>query len=125
MRNYIVLALLAIASFTPSFSQQDPASVYDAADTFEETAQELTAAYDQELAMTPEQRILFQKKIEEYLIKAQEIKDNYTGKERINKLYRIHRREVGDMKNILTQIQWRVYDDIRPQLQPLEVTTKE
>ena len=69
---FTLLTVLFIA--TTGFSQ-DVVSQYEVNDTFEGQAQKLTASYDAELGLQADQRILFQKKVEEYLILSQEAKD--------------------------------------------------
>ncbi len=85
----------------------------------ESKAKELTKKYNEQLALRAKQYLLFQKKVEEYLYLSEEIKKNYDGKEMLDRLYILEQEEIGAMSNILTQIQWKLYKDIRPNIQPL------
>lgn len=113
------IAYLFIFISTLFVRAQDVESKYDARDTFEEEAIELTDRYDNRLGLTADQRILFQKKVESFLIRAQEVRDEYNGKLELDELYKLQQEEMGEMNDILTQIQWRRYVEIRPQIQPL------
>ncbi|MAY21796.1 MAG: hypothetical protein CMC74_03360 [Flavobacteriaceae bacterium] len=115
---FTLLTVLFIA--TSGFSQ-DVVSQYEVNDTFEGQAQKLTASYDAELGLQADQRILFQKKVEEYLILSQEAKDQLKGREKLEKLYRLQLDEIADMSEILTRIQFNKYKKIRPDMQPLDV----
>ena len=117
MRKSITYLLIFIS--TLFVRAQDVESKYDSRDTFEEEAIELTDRYDNRLGLTANQRILFQKKVESFLIRAQEVRDEYNGKLELDELYKLQQEEMGEMNDILTQIQWRRYVEIRPQIQPL------
>ena len=111
--------LILILFCTTLTNAQDIESKYDEQDTFEEAAINLTDRYDNELGFTADQRILFQKKVEAFLIRSQEVRDAHSGKEELDELYLLQQEEIAEMSDILTQIQWRKYVEIRPQIQPL------
>lgn len=117
MRLLSILLLVLFCS-TP-INAQDIESKYDQQDTFEEAAINLTDRYDNELAFTADQRILFQKKVEAFLIRSQEVRDAYSGKKELDELYLLQQEEIAEMSDILTQIQWRSYVEIRSHIQPL------
>ena len=85
----------------------------------EAKAKELTKKYNEQLALRAKEYLLFQKKIEEYLHLAEDIKENYKGTEMLDRLYILQEEEIGEMHNILTRIQWNLYKKIRPEIQPL------
>lgn len=85
----------------------------------EDKAKELTKKYNEQLALRAKEYLLFQKKIEEYLYLAEAIKENYKGTEMLDRLYILQEEEIGEMHNILTRIQWNLYKEIRPEIQPL------
>ena len=62
-----------------------------------------------------------EKKIEEFKIKREKIEKQYKGKEKLDMLYKLQAQETGEMRNILTQPQFRLYEEIKPKYQPLEV----
>lgn len=95
-------------------------SRYENHDRFEKQAKELTKVYDAELGLDADQYLLFQKKVEIFLIRAQMIRDDFKGKEKLDKLYLLQKEEMAEMDDILTRIQWERYVKIRPEIQPLE-----
>ena len=40
---------------------------------------------------------------------------------KLDMLYKLQAQETGEMRNILTQPQFRLYEEIKPKYQPLEV----
>jgi len=91
----------------------------------EKEAIELTQEYDLELSMTGKQRLLFQKKVEEFLIRSYKIEANLNGKEKLDLLYQLQQEETSEMNDILTRLQMKVYKKVRPIIQPLETVPKE
>ncbi len=119
--KYIVTLCLSLVFFASQ--AQEVVSSYETQDTFEAKSQKLTTYYDQELGLDADQRVLFQKKVEEYLILQQEAKDQLAGREELEKLYQLQLDEIRDMQDILTRIQWNKYKKIRPTKQALKITT--
>lgn len=89
-------------------------------DAFEKQAKELTKIYDAELGLDAGQYLQFQKKVEAFLYKAQIVREEFEGKEKLEKLYLLQTEEMAEMDDILTRIQWQRYVKIRPEIQPLE-----
>ena len=87
-------------------------------------ATEIAKAYDKQLEMTTKQFILFEKKVEEFLITRNKIENNFTGKNKLAKLYNMQREETAEMADILTSIQLDVYKQIKDDIQPLETINK-
>ncbi|MFL1012801.1 hypothetical protein [Flavisericum labens] len=90
-------------------------------ETIEETAKELTKIYNSELALNGKQPLLFQKKVEEFLIREKDIRKQFSGKEMLDLLYKLRITETGEMANILTRPQLNLYKKIKPIIQPLEI----
>src|SRR6056300_889256 len=81
-------------------------------ETIEETAKELTKIYNSELALNGKQPLLFQKKVEEFLIREKDIRKQFSGKEMLDLLYKLRITETGEMANILTRPQLNLYKKI-------------
>lgn len=79
----------------------------------EERATEIAKAYDKQF-------MLFEKKVEEFLITRNKIENNFTGKTKLAKLYNMQREETAEMADILTQIQLDIYKQIKDDIQPLD-----
>ncbi len=93
-------------------------------DKQEEKAKKLTEKYDLQLSMSGEQRLLFQKKVTEFLIRAEDVKEKYKGKEKLDLLYALQKNETAEMQDILTRPQHNLYVKIRDNLQPLATVEK-
>ncbi|MFD1014790.1 hypothetical protein [Winogradskyella rapida] len=108
--------------FTINLSAQDPILQKDN-EALEAVATKLTKTYDEHLALDGKQFILFEKKIEEYLIKEENIHKKFSGEEKLNLLYKLRKAETMEMRNVLRQPQFDLYKRIKSQIQPLAVIT--
>ncbi|WP_228851587.1 hypothetical protein [Aegicerativicinus sediminis] len=108
--------ILSIISLT--IHAQDPMLQRDAPE-LEKKAFELTKEYNRQLALDGKQITLFEKKVEEFLIKSEKVKENYSGKEMLDQLFILQKQESMDMGNILTNLQYKLYLKIKPEIQPL------
>ena len=118
MKTFISVFLLMFISVS-AFSQ-DPFLQKSNADA-EKKAIELTNQYNLELALTGKQKLLFQQKVEEFLIRRQKAEKNLSGKNKLDFLYQLKEQETAEMGDILTRPQLEVYKQVRPDIQPLEV----
>ncbi len=84
-------------------------------------AERITKEYNKQLALDGDQFVLFEKKVEEFLIKRAKIENRYTSKEKLDMLFRMQARETVEMKNILTRPQLEVYRRIKSDIQPIAV----
>lgn len=91
----------------------------------EEEAINITNDYNRQLALNGEQLLLFQKKVEEFLIRRYKIESDFSGKEKLDMLYAMQLEETAEMNDVLTRPQLQVYKKIKPQIQPLEVISTE
>ncbi len=114
--------LLLVISFT-AFSQNP--FLQKSNPEAKKEAVKITNRYIPELALTGEQQLLFQQKVEEYLIKRYKIEAEFEGKEKLNLLYELQQEETKDMHDILTRPQLGVYKRVKPNIQPLEVVKKD
>ncbi len=90
-----------------------------------EEAVKITNSYIPELALTGKQQLLFQQKVEEFLIRSYKIEEEFEGKEKLNMLYQLQQQETDEMKDIITRPQWKVYKQVKPKIQPLETVKKD
>ena len=110
---------LLLAFLTFGFGNaQDPILQKDHPN-LEKEAFAITRQYNQELALDGKQIILFQKKVEEFLIRREDIKKRYSGKRELDALMNMQTQETLEMMNILTQPQMDLYKKIKPNIQPL------
>ena len=114
------IATFFILIFTLIGYSQDPILQEDN-DSLEKVAFDLTEAYNKELGLTGKQVTLFQKKVEEYLIREERIHQNLTGETKLNRIAALRVLETKEMGDILTQPQLRLYKKLKPKLQPLAV----
>ena len=104
------------------------AAIVNAQDTYmqktslkqDSIAKNLTATYTDKLALSGKQQLLFQKKVEQFLIEKQKIENDMSGKVKLDALYKIGQEENAEMRDVLTQEQYDLYVRIKPSIQPLE-----
>lgn len=113
----LIFILLLLISFT-AFSQ-DPV-FQNSNETAEQEAIEITNSYDLKLALTEKQELLFQRKVEEFLIRKYKIESAYKGKQKLDLLFSLQQEETAEMNDILTRPQMDVYKQVRPTIQPLD-----
>lgn len=120
MKNIIftLLFLINISAFS-----QDP-FLQNSNPQAEEEAVKITNLYIPELALSGNQQLLFQQKIEEFLIRRYKIEAEFEGKEKLNMLYQLQQEETNEMKDIITRPQLEVYKKVKPKIQPLETVGK-
>ncbi len=122
MKKILLVLLLLI---TTGMFAQDPMLQKDN-EEMEARAEWLTQQYNEELALTPKQQLLFQKKVEEFLIRAESIRMKTEGKNEMDALAELQIQEITEMNNVLTQPQMDVYKKLRPVMQPIgEVSENE
>lgn len=119
-RNILALLILCV-SFT-AFSQDTYFQKGDAA--IEAQATEITDRYNAKLGLRAKQELLFRKKVEEYMIRAEQIKKDFTGKDMLDELLKNQQNETAEMGDILTQNQMDVYKENKPIIQPLATVEK-
>ena len=118
MIRYIGILVLSILS-VGTMHGQDP-FLQEGKQTTEERARDLTEKYQPELVMTGTQTRLFERKLSEFLIRADEIKNlDISAEERLYMLRQLSAQENEEMANILTHPQVQRYINIKPELQPV------
>jgi len=121
MKKFLLLTITLFA-FQISLAQ-DP-YLQRGNDKFEKDAIELTDKYNEKLGLRMKQFNLFQKKVEEFMIRREKIEKSYKGKEKLDLLYALQKQETKEMNDILTQPQMEVYKNIKSKFQPLDVVEK-
>ncbi|WP_299228250.1 hypothetical protein [uncultured Psychroserpens sp.] len=116
----IFLTLLFTLGLTLSHAQPYP-PVRDGSSEIEAKTDKIADTYDAKLAMTAKQKVLFKLKVEDYLIKRQNIEEKYDGRDELNALFNLQIQETADMNDILTRIQMQVYKKVKPEIQPLKI----
>ncbi|MBR9913779.1 MAG: hypothetical protein GYB32_02960 [Algicola sp.] len=116
MKLFITLCLTL--SFVMG-NAQDP-MLQNNDESLEDIALRITRYYNDELALTQKQFMLFQKKVEEYLIRREKIEKTLEGKEKLNALFNMQQVETREMNDILTQPQMDMYRKVKPKIQPLD-----
>ena len=115
MKN-IVAVLVLFISFS-AMGQDTHLQI--SSDEMQEKAKTITDKYVDALGLRAKQELLFRKKVEEYLIREQEIKENNEGEDMLNKMVALRQNEAAEMGDILTRIQLEKYKEVRPDIQPL------
>lgn len=121
MRTLITICFISISII--GFSQ-DPVMQKNN-ESLETIATSITDKYDDKLALDAKQFMLFQKKVEEFLIREENIHANYKGEEKLDRLYKLRKAESLEIRNILTKPQFTLYKRMKPQIQPLAVVDTE
>ncbi|NND87764.1 MAG: hypothetical protein HKM28_00795 [Flavobacteriaceae bacterium] len=115
---------ILILFFTLTVAAQDP-MLQNNDEQLELRADSITERYVSELALGSKQELLFKKKVEEFLIRAEEIKSRFEGKEKLDMLYALSIQETREMGDILTRPQLDLYKKLKPTLQPLAKVNNE
>ncbi|SRX56192.1 hypothetical protein [Aequorivita sp. CIP111184] len=118
------LFLLLFVFTTFSAFSQDPFLQKSNPESKKE-AVKITNSYIPKLALTGKQQLLFQQKVEEFLIRRYKIEAEFEGKEKLNMLYQLQQQETDEMNNIITLPQMEVYKKVKPTIQPLETVKKD
>lgn len=121
MRTLITICFISLSII--GFSQ-DPVMQKNN-ESLETIATSITDKYDDKLALDAKQFMLFQKKVEEFLIREENIHANYKGEEKLDRLYKLRKAESLEIRNILTKPQFTLYKRMKPQIQPLAVVGTE
>ena len=115
------LIFIFAVAFTLQLSAQDPIMQKDS-ESLETIATTITKEYDDRLGLDGKQFTLFQKKVEEFLIREEKLHQSYVGKEKLDLIYKLRKAETMEMRNILTQPQFDLYRRIKSQIQPIAIT---
>ncbi len=118
------ISILLFLFISLSAFSQDP-YLQKPNDQAEEQAAEITENYDLQLSLTGKQKLLFQQKVAEFLIRRNKIEATLSGKEKLDALYSLQQEETAEMNDVITQPQMAVYRRVKPKIQPLETTRKE
>lgn len=113
-----IITVLALMLTLSAVAQDE--YVQSNTNAFEAEAKTITKTYNKQLALTSKQLLLFQKKVEEFLIRQADIEEKYSGKEKLDLIYGLQRNETAEMGNILTQPQMELYKQMKPTVQPLD-----
>ena len=116
---YITLFLVTTVAFA-----QDP-YLQKSDEELEKIARDLTFEYNKQLALDSKQVPLFEKKVEEFLIREENIRRTLKGKPMLDAMVKLRLQETGEMANILTQPQLDLYKRVKAELQPLDVVDVE
>ncbi|RXG15256.1 hypothetical protein [Leeuwenhoekiella aestuarii] len=100
------------------YLEQKPAHI-------EKTADSLTKIYSNKLGMTPKQDLLFKTNVADYLLMREQVAKEYTGKQKLDELYKASLEESGAMSEVLTEYQFELYEKIKPSIQPVDVVEKD
>ena len=109
---FILVGVAAQAQI--QYVKQKPARI-------EKIADSLTQIYSAKLGMTSKQNLLFKTNVSDYLVMREEVKEEYTGKKKLDKLYKVSLEESGAMSEVLTEYQFELYEKIKPSIQPIAV----
>lgn len=92
----------------------------------EALARVISEKYNDELSMGAEQKVLFEKKMTEFLIREEKIKEiEMSDRDKLKTLSRLSAQETAEMRNILTRPQWRYYKKLKRKYQPIVVEVGE
>lgn len=119
-----IIASIFLILFTLQVNAQDP-FLQENEESIEKMAKELTETYNKQLALNGKQPLLFQKKVEEFLIRERDIRKQFSGKKMLDLIYKLRQTETGEMANILTRPQLNLYKQIKPSIQPLDIIEKQ
>lgn len=89
-----------------------------------EEVKALSLAYNNELALNTDQLKVFEVKLEEFLIRREDIENTLKGRDKLEALYLLQDQETEEMKDILTRNQMQVYIRVKPHIQPITTVDK-
>ena len=115
-----IVTFLMICLATTAVYAQDTYT-QSGGEEFEEQALEITSEYNKHLYMNETQPALFQKKVVEFLISREKIKESYEGREMLERLTVLSEEETREMGDILTRMQLEKYREVKMQIQPIAV----
>ncbi len=116
MRYILTFLLLITTTFTyAQFPQSGSTS-----DRVEAMARNLTDSYNKELVLTGVQIPLFTEVVEKYIIESEKAIETLEGRAELDALVQLQAKESLEMSELLTQPQYRRYQDVKYKLQPLK-----
>ncbi|OZV68492.1 hypothetical protein [Winogradskyella aurantia] len=116
------LLILLSVFLTISINAQDPI-LQKSEESLEVISENIAKTYDNQIGLDGKQFILFQKKIEEYLIREEKIHLSYSGKKKLDMITKLRAAETMEMRNILTKPQFELYTKLKPEIQPIAVVS--
>ncbi|MEO8933087.1 MAG: hypothetical protein ABI295_02175 [Xanthomarina sp.] len=118
--KYWILFIVIMVSGT--LMAQDP-MLQEGDRSLKDEVSTLTNAYNKALGLDGDQLVLFELKIEEFLIRREEIEAELSGIEKLETLYEMQAQETLEMQDILTHYQYQVYKQVKPDIQPIEIVS--
>lgn len=122
MKKLLDFILLSMFGFLALSGNAQDTFFQKGNETSEERARLLTEAYQPELVMTGDQTLLFEKKLEEFLIREEEIKGlDVSPEDKLVLLTQLSEQQTAEMSNILTRPQLKRFTKVKYKLQPIAV----
>lgn len=115
----IILVTLVFLFSNALIGQVPEVSVTDP--NIKKEADRITDEYSDQLALTGIQIPLFKNKVAHYLVLADDIKREKTGRAQLEALVEMQAEESLAMNDILTLQQYRLYKKIKTEIQPLKM----
>ena len=123
---FLRMILIVVTIGMTNMTMAQDGYVQNGNETAEQQALALAKAYEGELGMSAEQAVLFQKKLEEFVIRANAIKArDFTTEEKLRLLTTLSEQETAEMGTILTLPQVRRYQELKKTIQPIAVVVGE
>ena len=123
---FLRMILIVVTIGMTNMTMAQDGYVQNGNETAEQQALALAKAYEGELGMSAEQAVLFQKKLEEFVIRANTIKArDFTTEEKLRLLTTLSEQETVEMGTILTLPQVRRYQELKKTIQPIAVVVGE
>ena len=123
---FLRMILIVVTIGMTNMTMAQDGYVQNGNETAEQQALVLAKAYEGELDMSAEQAVLFQKKLEEFVIRANTIKArDFTTEEKLRLLTTLSEQETVEMGTILTLPQVRRYQELKKTIQPIAVVVGE
>lgn len=114
-----LVTLLFVLLTNTIFAQFPQASVTDI--NVKLRADKITAKYNKHLGLNGIQVPLFKNKLAHYLVLADDIEKNIKGMAEMDALVEMQANESLAMRDILTLYQYRLYEKLKPKIQPLKI----
>ena len=123
---FLRMILIVVTIGMTNMTMAQDGYVQNGNETAEQQALALAKAYEGELGMSAEQAVLFQKKLEEFVIRANAIKArDFSTEEKLRLLTMLSEQETAEMGTILTLPQVRRYQELKKTIQPIAVVVGE
>ncbi len=120
MKRMLLIALVCCYSIAYAQLKAQNKARFDP----KEKTKVLVKIYNEHLKLENAQKILFSDKVEDYLILAHNARNTLQGQSKLYALTELEEKEMLEMQDVLTRPQYKLYQSIRPIIQPVVIANE-